>query len=378
MIQYDMDKSTVKSRTKIENVYESLHRRIQSLSPGERVSSVRDLMREFRVSQATVDRAMEMLDSRGLIVRRAGKGTYVADVRQGKMKRRKRCIAFAVPDYPSFLFELMISPLNEVLKRKHAALRMVRYREADRVPRIFPRDRIDAMIILMTGSRIEPADICRLKDFDIPVVVLDRIIPNIAIDCVGTNNHLGGALAAEHLLQLGHRRLAVLLAEPHTVSSETRVAAFRDRIYMDANAQCRVLDCHTKPGELAAEKAHQQIDLLYRRDDLDFTGLFVISDSTALGAVKALHDHGVGIPSEVSVVGFDDIPESRFFYPALTTIRQDIPRIVDEAMDIIDRRLDGEDSEMIQYPVSPKLIVRESTASLANEAARHFSEIGDD
>ena len=86
-----------------------------------------------------------------------------------------------------------------------------------------------------------------------------------------------------------------------------------------------------------------------------------VSSETALGAMKALHEARIAMPGEVSVIGFDDLPEARYFHPSLTTIRQDLSGWFTAALAIIEARLAGTGGPAQRIRVRPSLVVREST-----------------
>ena len=95
--------------------------------------------------------------------------------------------------------------------------------------------------------------------------------------------------------------------------------------------------------------------------DRHVTAVFAANDQTALGVIRALHDHGRRVPRDVSVVGFDDTPESGYFVPALTTIRQDFGEVGRRCVDLLRSVVDGGVSER-HVVVPAELVVRESTA----------------
>jgi DNA-binding LacI/PurR family transcriptional regulator len=122
-----------------------------------------------------------------------------------------------------------------------------------------------------------------------------------------------------------------------------------------------LLNSHTQPGENSALKAHEFMKNRMKTDGLDFTGLFVLTDMTALGAMSALHGFSISIPGQVSVIGFGDEPESSLYHPSLTTIGCNYQEVAREAVDIIEKRLSGDTEEVIQKFIPMTLVEREST-----------------
>lgn len=356
----------IETSTKFEKVYHSLKKQIAVLPPGMRIPSVRDVMRQYGVSQITVDRAMSMLAKDNLIVTRVGKGTYVSDTSSAKSSSATHKIAIAVHDWPCSLSDLFLSELSEKINQIGELTRVIRYNWADRIIRTLPREKIDALIIIPPGAKLEPSDIYRVYNFSIPVVLVDRVLHNLTVDCVGTDNEYGGAMVANHLIKSGHRKLAVLIAEPHVTTAESRVAGFCKQAKLSGIDHVEIIDCQTISGQNSTSQAYNVLKSKIETGGFNSTGLFVTSDPTALGALKALHDSGISIPKEVGVVGFDDIPESKFYHPSLTTIHQDVPAIAEAAIEIIEKRLSGRKAESYQRAIPPRLVIRESTGPVSD------------
>lgn len=354
---------TLEIETKIEKVYGELKSRIPVMREGMRFPSVREVMREFSVSQITVDRAMEMLAREGLIVKRPKQGTFVAAGADTKVQRHT--LAVAIPNYASSVYEDYLEQLMRHVDRIGEVAEVIRYDWRERILQTLPTERVDGLILVPTAYRLAPGDIASLSRFQIPIVLISRLMRDFTIDCVEPDNERGGELAAEHLIGLGHRKLAVLLAEPEGVTSDSRIVGFVRKAKAMGVEGVEIINAGTRPGEHAASKGHEFLKARIRNGGLTFSGLFILSDSTALGGLKALHDCGVAVPRTVSVVGFGDIPEARLYHPSLTTIHEDHDAVARVAVEIIERRLAGDREGTVQRTIPPTLIVRESTRVLS-------------
>jgi len=350
--------------TKAERVYRELRQRVETMDRGMRFPSVRQVIRELGVSQVTVDRALDRLSEEGLIVRRPKRGIFIAGDDEPGREVSTRRIGVAIPDYPSPVYESYARHMMRQVDAAGHMVRLLRYSWRDRVPRGLTLERLDGLVLVPTGTQFHPEDIYRISRMGVPVVLMERLVPGVVMDCVGPDNEGGGALAASHLIELGHRRLAVLVCEPRGVTLEARVAGFRRQVEASGLASPRVIDGHVEPGESAALRACLVLKGEIEREGVTFTGLFVVSDGSAIGALKALHDGGIGIPDQVSVVGFGDIPEAAVYHPSLTTIREDTAAMAHAAVEIIERRLDGDQTPAIQRVLAPDLVVRESTGAV--------------
>lgn len=168
---------------------------------------------------------------------------------------------------------------------------------------------------------------------------------------VRADDYSGGQQATEHLLRLGHTDILHLSGDPSGQAAFDRRRGYRDAL--------------TEAGLCAPEPLDGGFTVLggYRAlrralaAGLHFSAVFAASDEMACGAIAALEDAGLGIPRDVSVVGFDDLPE---FGERLTTVRQDIGRVADRAVALLKEGLQG---EPVRHEVVPvQLVVRGTTA----------------
>jgi DNA-binding LacI/PurR family transcriptional regulator len=208
-----------------------------------------------------------------------------------------------------------------------------------------------------------------VRDRGLPLVVIDQPpLPGTAR--VGCDDRGGATLAARHLLELGHRRFAVLSAPrlsdgPSSLAS-VRASSFhgtRERLagYVSTLAEAGVSDVAVAEAPwLSADTARASAVELLRRSPRP-TALLCMSDQLALAAVAAARQLGLRVPSDVSVVGFDDTPQAAWAEPPLTTVRQDLAGKGRTAGELILHLLDGGAPEPpVVLPVS--LIRRNSTA----------------
>jgi DNA-binding LacI/PurR family transcriptional regulator len=177
---------------------------------------------------------------------------------------------------------------------------------------------------------------------------------------VATVDQGGGAeLAVRHLLDLGHRTVHHIAGPRHWLEAEYRVAGWR-----------RALEAAGAPvpeplfGDWRPRSGHDLGGALVR--DRSVTAMFVANDQMALGALRALAEAGVRVPEDVSVVGFDDIPEAEFFTPPLTTVAQDFSEVGRHGIRLLLERLrlpDGASAAPARHVVPARLVVRTSTAA---------------
>lgn len=199
----------------------------------------------------------------------------------------------------------------------------------------------------------------KLMDYDVPTVVVDRLVPNVQSLAVLADNFHGGYLATEHLIQLGHWRIAFISRPVELSHSQERL-----RGYLAALAD------HGIPADPALiarggfrmEDGYQAMEHLLKVEDPP-TGLFAYNDIMALGALRALYDHGIAVPRDFSLVGFDDIGPAAFSYPSLTTVCMPKFEMGQRGAQLLLAFINRQDppGEWLK-PLPVHLIVRESTA----------------
>jgi DNA-binding LacI/PurR family transcriptional regulator len=179
------------------------------------------------------------------------------------------------------------------------------------------------------------------------------------IPLVNTDNLSGASMAMEHLLQLGHRRIA-FLDVGWSGDTMLRRQAYIEMMNHAGLEYLPYLVSAVEGMPAGYEATRHLLDL-----NQPPTAIFAAEDFLALGALKAAYDRGLRVPRDLSVVGFDDHPYAEFSVPALTTVRQPIEQIADHACQLLIRLINGETVEKSerQILVQPELIVRESTAS---------------
>lgn len=195
----------------------------------------------------------------------------------------------------------------------------------------------------------------------VPIVLLDPVTqPPRTVASVGAANWAGGRAAAEHLLALGHRRLAVLAGRRTHLYSQARIDGFRSAV---TQAGLDLPDERVAHTDWGRARAAEQATALLR--ETSPTAVFACSDTIALGLYDAAATLGLRIPDDVSVVGFDDLPEAQWVTPALTTVRQPIAEMGEAALRMLLRISADPPPEAPREELATRLVVRASTAGPA-------------
>jgi DNA-binding LacI/PurR family transcriptional regulator len=213
------------------------------------------------------------------------------------------------------------------------------------------------VVAVFSGLTGEQRDL--LDTRDIPLVLVDPTgDPGHQAPSVGAGNWTGGLAATRHLLELGHRRIAIVTGPAHALSSRARLDGYRaalDTAGVPVDPELvREGDFHVADGT-----AHARA--LLRLNDPP-TAIFACNDLQAVGVYQAAHELGLRIPDDLSVIGFDDLPPAKWVIPALTTIRQPLMEMAAAATGMVLTLAQGEPLPCTRLELATDLIQRGSTA----------------
>ncbi|WP_170233511.1 LacI family DNA-binding transcriptional regulator [Ornithinimicrobium humiphilum] len=225
---------------------------------------------------------------------------------------------------------------------------------------LLQRDVEGLVVVAPTDEQAELVD--SVLPRELPVLALEARLPGRPL--VASDNERGGALAAEHLLGLGHTRIGHVAGPSDWSEARLRTVGFEAAL-ADAGLEPVV----TTSGDWSARSGHAAWAALR---EAGVTAVFVANDQMALGLLSAMSKEGVGVPQGLSVVGYDNTPESEWFFPALTTVEQEFRRAGEVGVRQLVRMVEGQKVEP-QVLVPPQIVVRSSTAppTVEKADARH-------
>lgn len=193
----------------------------------------------------------------------------------------------------------------------------------------------------------------------VPLVVVDpRTRPDPELLAVAATNFRGGLDATAHLVALGHRRIATITGPQDQDNAVARLAGYRTALIQGGLAVQEEL---VRGGSYGVDAGFRAAEVLLRADDPP-TAVFAASDDTAIGVLRAAREHGVRVPEDLSVVGFDDQPVAAWLDPALTTVRQPLDEMGDAAVALAHRARQGGGRGPAHLELATRLVVRASTA----------------
>lgn len=356
------------SRDAHESIYHELYHELRQMQPGAAIPSVRRLMARFRVSQVVIDRVMSRLREEFPIESQVGRGSFMGGTVSGEAGARRLLVRIYLPNILSSFQQDMQAAVCEEATRRGYTPKVTLY-PWDAPPRRLEVTADTAAILLRPPSMLSAADLRAFEGVSVPLVLLDLAPLGLRLHGVASDNAYGGALAAEHLLSQGRRRLAILASEP-SVSPNVggRIRGFQRRCRLAGLPQPPVIGGDSVPGVAVADAAYSRMGDFLGRGQLTYDGLFCDSAATAMGALQACRDAAITVPDDLAIVAFDDSPEARYSHPRITVLRQDLERWAVVAFDIVAAGVLGPiDPRQIQVP--PELIVRESSLSTPQSVA---------
>jgi DNA-binding LacI/PurR family transcriptional regulator len=211
--------------------------------------------------------------------------------------------------------------------------------------------------ILVIAPQREAGDALLHTHADVPLVAVEAG-PEQGVAVVAVDQIAGAVSATRHLLELGHETVWHISGPSNFIESQQRQAGWRTTLAA-AGAE--------RPEPLVGDWSPSAGYELGRRLSRDpaVTAVFVANDQMALGLLRAMHEAGRAVPDELSVVGFDDIPEASYFLPPLTTVRQDFNEMGTRSLRLLLRTIETGEPPRSGSLVPPELIVRASTSAPA-------------
>jgi LacI family transcriptional regulator len=220
---------------------------------------------------------------------------------------------------------------------------------------VLSKKQVDGIIFVAAGDQADSLDFILRQNM--PVVMIDRDLPQVEVDAVLTDNQLGGFLATRHLIELGHKRIACIAGPSSITPSAERIIGYRRALEeaglsYDENLILRG-DYHAQSGMAIT----QTILKMSPRP----TAIFAMNDLMALGALRAAAEANCSVPGDLAVVGYDDLELAQFTNPSLTTIAQPKKEIGAQAVNLLVDRMSHKSRPPSRLVLPPELIVRRST-----------------
>ena len=331
--------------------------------PGQPIS-LRTLGEYLNLSPATISLVLNNApgvrsipqDTRDRVIEAAAKFDYRPSFYARSLRKRQSfSVGVLVPELSDGYATSVLDGLEELLIEEGYFYLTASHRRRpdlmDEYPRMLMERSVEGFVVIDTILE---------KSLALPTVVVAGHRKIEGVTNVVLDQRRAAELALRHLYQLGHRKIAFMRGGSHSADADERweclMAVAQDLKLTVSPQNCVQLQLRVSTPELGFGPANE---LIQRGGD--FTALVAFNDIAAIGAIRALMNHGLRVPEDVSVVGFDDIQGAAFHNPSLTTIRQPLHQMGKVAARILLQRIRGQATFPDVVPIHPELVIRESS-----------------
>jgi LacI family transcriptional regulator len=338
-----------------------------AISVGEKLPPIRTLADQLGVSLHTVRHAYQQLEAEGLVETRQGFGTKVipfqlSDLINSQDMIRSHTVGVIVPSWENPFYHAFLRGAEEIAQLGQILFFLCLTHDD---PVIACRIIGSLMAKGVDGILIVSHDLSSIVDLALESAPFSDF-PLVSVDAPGNEGYAvqldlegAGYQATQHLIELGHKRIALITHSQDfenvvPINAGYRRALDEAGIRIDQNLICGVPGFDDSAGEHAARRLLNH--------GLHPSAIFAITDLMALGAMQAIRDTGLRIPDDISVVGFNDIPKAELVNPPLTTVAAPSFALGQAAMKMLQQLIDGEKPTQREIILSTSLIIRHSTA----------------
>ena len=330
---------------------------------GENIPPERELAEIHNISRVTVRNALDELVYEGILHREQGRGTFVVEPSTGKRGNKEettRTIALCLYDVGYIAdpyFSIIARGVGKALEEKGYHLHL-KSTTASRIK----NNNVQGIIIL--DQSVPDSEVVNIAK-KVPVVLIDRYIYHPNISSVSVDNYKGIFTATEHLISLAHQRIAFFVENFHFFKNQQMIKGFHEALKKYG------ISFQDSPIEelVSNDSKHLVPKMIKLIKKFSPTALLISHDKTACIILKILKDIGCDVPSQISIMGYNDEPMAHLVSPSLSTIQVPLEELGREAGKILISRINGE--KRSTKILETKLLVRNSTVLARNKGNRN-------
>jgi len=334
-------------------------------------TTIKDVAREVGVSINTVSRALNgkpdvSSETRRLVLKTAQRLNYMPNkLARGLRSNKTGIIGVIVADIANPFFSAVVKGMGKAAKELGYSIILQdtseNYKNEEEAIQIMISEQVDGLLI--TPVQTEKRSIHMLQESGIPFVLVARYFDDADTDYVVADDVQGGYLATAHLIEKGHEKIAFINGPAYNSSAIERFQGYKKAL---EEHDIGLNESLIRNGALTMEDGYTYGKALLMDHDPQPTALFTFSDFVALGAMKAVREAGLRIPEDIAIVGYDDIDFAFCLESPLTTIRFPKREIGEEAISVLEKKIDGQKCHSnLKIPV--ELVIRQSSLSTANQ-----------
>lgn len=338
--------------------------------------TIKDVARLARVSIATVSRVLNnnpypvAKETKQRVIQAAQHLNFrPSRLAQGLKLRRSTTFGLI---FPTFLAGTLYSQIfhaveDEAIQNHYGIVLGTSYGEAKReefLVNLLRERRVDGLLVIPSSERVN-LECYRYLKRKIPLVFLDRYLPQIDADRVTTDNIKGAYMAVKHLIELGRKRIVFLSGpEAPCTSIQDRIRGYKKALDEAGIGFRRIIQ--TEKDITRQKECGYQAMKRFLSTHPEISALFAVNDSVAIGALRAIREAGLRVPDDIAVVGYDDDEMASFLDVPLTTIAQQKGKMGKIAVKLLLERINGWERGAFQHiQIEPRLVVRASCGAKA-------------
>lgn len=333
--------------------------------------TIYDIAREAGVGIGTISRVLNnhpsvTPETRSRVIEVAKRLNYQPHTYAQRLARRQsETISAVIPFFTNYFFIEILRGVQDKISELGYDLVLYGVDRADQVEsytiKALQRGKVDG--ILFFSMKIPEKILARLKETNLPIGLVDTISPDF--DSISVANAEGAYAATTHLIELGHRSVGMVNAQPVSAPALERLQGYRraiERHGMQFSESLVKIGKNTKQDGFNRDAGYEAMMEFVKMGPEMPRAFFISSDIQAMGAITALNENGLRIPEDVALVGFDDIELAR--HMKLTTMHQPMFQMGVLAIERLVTRMSNPKMEILHTTFSPTLMVRESCGAL--------------
>jgi DNA-binding LacI/PurR family transcriptional regulator len=324
---------------------------------------IEDVARYAKVSIATVSRVINNVPTvnkrnRAKVEEAVAVLKYKPDVSAQRLARgTNSAIGLVMPGYPGIFYSFYAIELIRGVGHACETLKLdLVFHIASAYNQLNPRS-VGGIIfadIIENRTQVEAA-----LEIGIPCMVINNIVADLNVNYIGIDNVAGGEIATDYLLSLGHTKIATITGSFQTQSGLQRLEGYK---HILQKKKINIDEKYIIEGDYSRRSARTATEKFLSLPEPP-TAIFVASDEMALETLTVIMEKGLRVPEDISIVGFDDNPAALYGSIALTTVKQPLFQMAEDAVRYLNNIISGKKKSTIQKVLTPQLIIRDSCRS---------------
>jgi len=323
------------------------------LAQGDNITPERKIAELYGVSYGTVRKAIQLLVDEELLVKSQGRGVFV---RQESPVAQPKKIGLYVPVLSISYYADMVEVIEKIVSDHHYQFFLIRNPEQnqDKLKSFLRHTKLDGLILAHEFSR---DNYLAIKEFapETKILFIDGRVAGEEVDYIKCDDKAGAFAATEHLINLGHKDILHIGAEPFALTSVNRCNGY------EAAMKKWGLEPWIEMRGFHYATGYDCVNKVLSEDKVP-DAIFCVTDLVAMGAIQALKDNKLQVPSDVAVMGFSNLREASFSRPAISSVKIDISEISRLAITELLAKVEGKSFNNWQMTFLPHLIIRESSS----------------